>query len=562
VPHVFAQNGFNRGSLLKNMWKLSETTEEIVRQLYEADKGQSWFRSTTRDHAICDLLARLADAAEYRTVACAARFLFSPSPSVRQSAFKTIAALMGHVSPIRLLQTGDAFGASYGWYVNHQWDYLPSSKVLTLATDESNRVNSYVLGLASSHRNGYVRHEAVRLLSAISDGTELPFLLIRQNDWVRLIAVDAQDAIERRISDGYLPHLVRSLPLILHLSSFSRYDHSGIVRKILGIILKDQHDAILREAVESSDRVVRRKIVRVGLALQGSHQFRLMRHALHSSDPIVRLAACRHLAQVNDDGLLVDLLGRLQSDLSMPVRREALRLHAERFPSQAKETWRKALLDRSYSIRELARFELQRLGTFDAAGFYRQAVSEYPKCFAAVEGLAETADSSDVPFLKVLLTHRFPTRRFAAVRGLGRVGGESAVSELVQSLRDVNPRVVREARRSLQSHLGSVQGEVLLAVALEAQQTYARHTAISMIADMGKWRSLPWLIKAASTDDNNTAGFAAQMIEDWFTPPKCNRVFTRPSSDEANLIRDALTESKGRLPQRVINILELDGSIR
>lgn len=538
------------------MQKLSETTQELVRQLYELDKTKSWFGRTDREQAICALLAQLVNAAEYRTVVCAAHFLFSPSAVVRDSARKAITALMASISPIGLLQTNDAFGWSYGWYVSEQWNKLVPKDVLHLVTETGNGVNSSVLGLVSFHRNGYVRHEAVLRLSAINDGTELPFLLIRQNDWVRQIADDAQAAIEQRTNDNYLPHLVKSLPLILHLSSFSRYDHSIIVRKLLKIIVNDQHDDFLRRAVESSDRVVRRKIVRLGLALEGDHQMRLMRHALRSEDPIVRLCGCRHLTQVADSEMLIDLLGLLRNDSSMPVRREALRLHAERFPSQAKETWWTALLDRSSSIRELARFHLAKHEDFDATGFYRQTVSEQPDSLAALEGLAETADSSDISYLRTLLTHKFPTRRYAAIRGLAQVGGEAVVPDLIHSLRDDNPRVAREARKSLQGRLELIQGEDLLSVALEAHHPYSRRVAIDMIADLGKWTCLPWLIKAASVCDPDTAVVAEQLIVDWFAPPKCNRVFTRPTIDERNAIREALVNSKGRLSETVTVILE------
>ena len=61
-------------------------------------------------------------------------------------------------------------------------------------------------------------------LSERFDGKELPFLLIRQNDWVNSIALDAQSAVAERINDAYATRFARCLRLILHLASYQRRD--------------------------------------------------------------------------------------------------------------------------------------------------------------------------------------------------------------------------------------------------------------------------------------------------------------------------------------------------
>src|SRR3954447_18043505 len=50
---------------------------------------------------------------------------------------------------------------------------------------ESNAVaNIVLLKLLSMHADGYLREVALRSLNAIHDGSEIPFLLLRLNDWV------------------------------------------------------------------------------------------------------------------------------------------------------------------------------------------------------------------------------------------------------------------------------------------------------------------------------------------------------------------------------------------
>src|SRR5579872_1118675 len=92
---------------------------------------------------------------------------------------------------------------------------------------------SSMLGYASFHRNGYVRHEAIRLLAQIEDGSELPFLLIRQNDWVQPIAGEARTAVESRLTEAYLPNFVKNFALVVRLLGFSRHELAGEVRHVI-----------------------------------------------------------------------------------------------------------------------------------------------------------------------------------------------------------------------------------------------------------------------------------------------------------------------------------------
>jgi HEAT repeat protein len=538
------------------MWRLSESTQELVRQLYELEKKSSWFALSNKYEQTCALLDRLANTGEPGAVAFAARFLFSWSSAVRQAARKAITVLISLVSPYDLLHGNDAFGWSYGWYVSDRWDRLSPNTVEELAGEPGQRLNSAVLGLLTFHRNGYVRQEAVRLLATIADGTELSFLLIRQNDWVRQVAHEAQVAVDERVSENYLPHIVKSRRLILHLATYSRYDHRSIVERTIQLLLHDENDDILRSCMRSSDRTVRRHVVRIGLATPGHHQIRLVRHCLASEDPIVRLSGCRYLARIDDPDLLRNLVRQVRSDPSMPVRREALRIWAERFPLEANEVWQKALLDRSFSIREVARFSLSKLGEFNRTAFYREQVLEHPALIPAIEGLAETAETDDIPFLRSLLNHRYPSRRLIAVYGLARIKDESVTPDLVRCLRDDNPKIVRAARALLQPHTYSMNGDELLHIAIEASQEYSRHNAIAMIADMGKWRSLPWLIRATSAENSDVSNFAAQEIVAWLSPPKCNRVFTRPSESEFREIQEAFATTGESLPKNVRTIIE------
>jgi hypothetical protein len=241
------------------------------------------------------------------------------------------------------------------------------------------------------------------------------------------------------------------------------------------------------------------------------------------------------------------ILGRLKYDKSVPVRSEAFWNTAKAFPNEAIRIWREALLDRSHAIREMAQSQLARLGITDVASVYRDALAGDPNDATPLLGLGETGNESDLPLIRRYRIAVLPSRRRAAVRGLARIGGESVVGELVNCLQDDSPNVTREARRQLEAPGHVLSGNSLLAVIENDVRPHCREAAVRLIFSMGKWRSLPWLIYAAVHPDPQTAGLARQFIEAWFSPPLCNKIWTKPSSNERGAINIALYRSRESL---------------
>jgi hypothetical protein len=180
------------------------------------------------------------------------------------------------------------------------------------------------------------------------------------------------------------------------------------------------------------------------------------------------------------------------------------------------------------------------MGPFDAAAFYRRVIADNGISLPAVSGLAECGDETDLSFLRSLLTNPQPRFRRVAIRGIARIVREGAVNDLVRLLRDSSPSVVREAKRQLEEFLSDVPGESLFAIVNEASKEHARRCAVQLIFDKGKWQSLHWLIRIAFQADETVASMARRFIEAWFSPPLCNKVFTKPSAIEKKGIDEAM----------------------
>src|SRR5260370_306373 len=112
------------------------------------------------------------------------------------------------------------------------------------------------------HRSGYVREAALRLLAETKDGTDLPYLFIRLNDWVAEIRRFAESAIAERLRPQSAPGLVELLPLVRHLGRWSRAEQD-MESRINEVLSAPESRQAMLSGLRSNDVEVRRAVARL-----------------------------------------------------------------------------------------------------------------------------------------------------------------------------------------------------------------------------------------------------------------------------------------------------------
>ena len=125
-------------------------------------------------------------------------------------------------------------------------------------------------------------------------------------------------------------------------------------------------------ALQSSARCVRHGTYQAIIGVGGETLPQMIRAALKSRDAVLRLWGMRDARNQLCLGELEQLLPNLLQDSFLPVRREALNCALAQFPGRAKQDLVEALLDKSYSLRDFARFHLKK----SAASTLRSSIAE------------------------------------------------------------------------------------------------------------------------------------------------------------------------------------------
>ena len=424
------------------------------------------------------------------------------------------------------------------------WHNLRPSDVSKLA---QSKLAMSLVGLASFHSNGFVREKAVTELVSQNTGKELPFLLIRLNDWVPQVREVVAQAVRARINPVYAVHLLANIALVLRLRVCGRVDKK-FVDDICDLLKRADCKDVLQAGIKSKDKTVRRMSFQLVAEAEPSSRATIIRAVITDPDAAVRSWAVRQfLPDVTPDEL-PGVIEPMLKDKFMPVRREALWFAATKRPDIAKQPLRDALLDTHSSMRETARQFMKVAEINDARDFYADALEKGSdnRWFAAICGLGETGQATDVWLVVPFLDSNVTKVRRAAVYAIGRLDLEGQLPRLIPVLSDAKPSVSREALKMLQPKVCYVPLADLEALLADSTNFHVRRNALTLILHTGKWKKIPALLMACSDKDAHIAEQSATALRAWRF--NYNSSFAEPTYEDFQRISQALEQVESCLP--------------
>jgi len=475
---------------------------------------------------------------------------------VSRSAAEAVSKLTRLLSPSELpwLDLVMRERSPYRWSYPSAWAELKPDQLPLLERFGSESV--YALGMASMHFSGYVRDEALRKLSDAQGGTELPFLLLRLNDWVQEVRHTAHLLVRERLTTQYAPFFVSSIALVNRLRLVRRGHQAEIVGAIERLLKSKDCQEAVEIGMGSPDGHVKRACYELAFESASFDQVPLIERALSEKDPAVRFRGAERISVLPNADSMDHLLSRARDDRFAPVRRKALQVFSERFPERARPWLEHALTDSHPSLRGYAQFELGKGSDLDLRAFYQGVLgkSEPATLYAAISGVGETGISSDTSLVIAHLSHRVPRVRRAVLRTLARLHAEEFVDLFAERLLDHAPSVSREAMRGLAKVLHLITGERLWTVFAAATEDHVRRNALFLVARLSKWESIGYLVEALDSNAEDLRKLAEGYLRRWYA--QFNSSFTAPTKPQVERLTVAMQKSGASLDRSIRGQIE------
>jgi HEAT repeat protein len=522
--------------------KPSEAIERLVESLY-ARKGL-WDRIVQPSQPD-EVIRLIADSGEPSVIPDLLPILIIGDRKSILASAKAIHHLLQKLKPADFVRFDEFVRQGYAdWRVRREpWYQMKPADVDHLAS--MGELSISLLGIASCQPNGYVREAAIRKLGKTETGAELPFLLIRANDWVPEIRSTARNFLLNRIRADYIHRLTPWLPLALRLTYAGRGSHSEILEGVRALYASPEAREALREGFGSPDQLVRRFCFHLALNSNEVDLLAILHLAFANRDPQVRKEAAHKLHAILPSAESKELLIQARNDGSMEVRREALRIFAEKYVDEAGQEFQSALLDTSIAVREEAQFYFRKKGTVDLRDYYsgQLEISNNRQLCAAIAGVGEIGLTNDSQLVERFLQHRSAKIRVAALHAIAKLNASAYLDEFALALGDESGKVAREAAVALSKKPNSVGGQRLWEIYDSCRYPHGRRWALFLLARINKWDSINFLIQSLVDQTDSCVDLSQKYIARWFA--RYNRSFATPTAEQLSRLRNTL--SKGNL---------------
>jgi HEAT repeat protein len=538
------------------MRQISEHTEKLIQNLYQPKTSFDFFGKKKK--ALCEILEQIKTSGEPAAIPDILFLLFSKDDDVSTATVSAIDRLLHGLSPKDLTWFDQYFRQrTSGWsHYRSDWNDLNPSKIKLISKSPGFQLS--FLALLSFHSSGYIREEALKRLDLIDSGDEIPFILLRLNDWVDQVREQATKAIERRITKKYTPNLLSNIFLIAALARYSRYDHASFIEAVHGLIRNIELKKDVKEALLSDDIYIRRECYKIVLVSDGSYLIEIIEQGTNDSDVIVRNCVIKSLNRVSDTTLLKKYLQKLENDPFMPNRREILNLYMELVPEHSHGKLINVLFDPHPSMRYDARYYLSKTADIDFALIYREAIKNPigKNLIGIISGLGETGNPNDAELIVNFLQHQIAKIRKNSIKAIARLSAENHLESFFALIRDDSPRVSREAALALlQCKYQSIIQD--LCDTLEnSDKNHVAKNILFVASKLSKWESITYIVEALSSPSENIREIANDYLNRWLR--NFNRSFTKPTNTQREKVASLIQAHRNEIGVNRIRTIEFN----
>ncbi len=480
--------------------------------------------------------------------------LTSEDPALKLRTALSIAKLVS-LSPItRLLKLDLLFRERTSLEWDHDWKREDPDNLLLPSLSEPEK--AIILGLASFHPNGYFREKAVRALSRMTSGAELPYLVIRLNDWVPVIWNRSNTAVLQRLNPQNARAIIDALPLIFRLRGRSRHDHHDLVDLAIATLSEPEARPELELGLRSKDGAIRRCCLQVVLEAGFFDNSTIIDHLIKEPVPTNRSFILRQISSGLTPEEFRPYRSALLRDKSAPVRLTALRLLHQFNPTESIAELELAVFDEDSAVREAARFLLNKIdGKYDFPRVYREILQDPSALYrGAISGLGETGQAGDTKYIMPILKVEKVRWVRSGMRAIAKLDFPGSKDALIALLADPRTGVAKEACRLLHGRINAIDAELIHRDYFQNKSDARRQRAAFLLCCLGKWDAPNYLLEICADRSKPISEFGLSALSKWLSRYNCS--FTTPTRAQMEAIQNALKAYGSAIPEETRRLIE------
>jgi HEAT repeat protein len=514
-----------------------------------ARPGKAELVPTDEVERVLQEILALGDA---RTVPCLIGLLGAAEQRIRHAAARTLDGLVPRgLTDLVFLESKIRDRGIYGYdtwwpedrpHLNHR--LTESQARLAIADGLPIRV----LGVLSFNADGRVRELATRALSGLAGGEEVPFLLLRANDWVSQVMQPARNALLRRCTEHYAAAFAGALPLVERIAAKHRVDHGWLVRAVHALLIDTESglESVTRLLAGAGDRDTRRaaaRLVRVSNDLAPLH----FQQYLTDSDPIVRALLVTATLERATAEQLQEWVPMFLADSSARIRTLTFTAAEAKGPDLLASRLQALLFDENVWLREFARQKLGRSGPHDFRQLYINAVvgGNPTTLRAALAGLGEIGGEPDAAFAVPHVAAGPARVRRVALQTVHKLQKERAAPTILAALGGESAGVSKVATELVLGRSSGILTDDLAALTTSSF-AHVRANALRALAGTDRWEALIAGLERISDSEPRVARAADRILAVWRQIPAS--LYTHPSASQRARIRVALLTNGASLP--------------
>ncbi|WP_346962539.1 hypothetical protein [Clostridium sp.] len=518
--------------------------KKIIQKIREFNKAKSLevnnlttFKTSnsTRTNRMVELLS---DNVELSAIPDVFQLLLGNNEEVKLQSAENLNYVMSTLNSSQLIKVDKIFRerVSYEW--SYDWRTKDPKELLHPLMSEEEKVT--ILGLSSFHPNGYFRENAIKALSNMETGHEIPYLLIRINDWVRPVRNISKEQLLRYLTPEHTMSFINNLPLVLRLGECSREEHIDVIDAVVSLLSSSESSQKLISGLQSPDSKVRLACYKIILKIRILDSKSIINYLIKDTNPYNRLFVLRNIKQEITPDEFTDISQLLLNDKFAQIRILALETLYKFQPEGSINTLEKSLFDRNQSVRSLSRYLLSKHKKYDFAAIYRHAIQKNEQLYSSICGLGETGNTSDSKIISTFMNNDTIKIVKASINALARLDFQEYEEELIFIINDERVGISKAARSVLYKRIDGSDADTIYGIFKQAIYDHVKINTCILLCSLSKWEAIRYIIEFCADKNDSISALGQNAIENWKVKYNCS--FTTPTKKQIEEIRKLIMD--------------------